>query len=155
MAVEHLAAHRVFQYLRPEQVDAISSAAEVIRARAGDTVYYQGAPAVYLYVVLHGEVALRLPGRQGVSVLIDQLGEGEMFGSCVCVDMDAYYLTAQCVTDAELLRFEARLLKQLMAEDLRIGFAIQEQISKIYFKRYVDTMKKLQALVMSVPLESS
>lgn len=155
MATKQLVAQEVFRFLMPDQIDAISSAAEVIDHRAGDTVYFQGAPATFLYVVLQGEVALRLPGREGVSVLIDQLGEGAMFGSCVCVDLDSYYLTAQCVTDAQLLRFEASLLRKLMADDLRIGLAIQTQISRIYFKRYVDTMKKLQSIVMSIPLEGA
>lgn len=155
MAVQHLAAHEVFRFLRPEQVDAISNAAEILDYKAGDTVYFQGAPATHLYVVLHGQVTLRLPGREGVSLLIDQVGDGAMFGSCVCVDLESYYLTAQCVVNTQLLRFEANLLKRLMADDLRIGYAIQTQISVIYFKRYVDTMKKLQSIVMSIPLEGS
>ena len=154
MAVEQLAAHEVFSYLTPKQVDVISSAAELITRSAGDTIYYMGAPATHLYILLHGQVTLRLPGREGVSLLIDQVAEGAMFGSCVCLDLDAYSLTAQCVTDVQLLRIEARIVKRLMEQDLPMGYALQTQISKIYFKRYVDTMKKLQSIVMSIPLES-
>ena len=155
MAVERLGAHEVFRFLLPTQVEAISDAAQVISRGAGDTIYYMGTPATHLYVLLRGEVALRLPGRGGVSLLIEQLGSGAMFGSCLCLDLDAYYLTAQCLTDVELLRVEATLLRRLMEGDLVMGFALQQHISKIYFKRYVDTMKKLQSIVFSLPLEGA
>lgn len=155
MAVERLGAHEVFRYLTPRQVDVISNAAEVLTFAAGDTVYYMGTPATHLFVLLHGQVALRLPGREGVSLLIEQLGEGAMFGSCLCLDLDAYYLTAQCVSRVELLRIKATALRRLMEEDLPMGFALQTHISKVYFKRYVDTMKKLQSIVMSLPLEGA
>lgn len=155
MAVERLGAHEIFRYLSPRQIDAISNAAEVITRVAGDTIYFMGTPATHLFVLLHGQVVLRLPGRESVSLIIEQLNEGAMFGSCVCLDLDAYYLTAQCLTDVELLRVEAALLKRLMEDDLPMGFALQTQISKIYFKRYVDTMKKLQSIVMSLPLEGA
>lgn len=155
MAVERLGAHEIFRYLSPNQIDTISNTAEVIHRVAGDTIYFMGTPATHLFVLLHGQVVLRLPGRGGISLIIEQLSEGAMFGSCVCIDLDAYYLTAQCLTDVELLRVEAALLRRLMEDDLPMGFALQRQISKIYFKRYVETMKKLQSIVMSLPLEGA
>jgi CRP-like cAMP-binding protein len=121
---------------------------------AGDTVYQQGEKAVHLYVVVSGQVSLRLPGRKGVTVLIDELGEDAMFGSCVCLDIDTYSVTAQCSQDSQLLRIDAQVLKKLMDQDLPMGYALQKQISKTYFRRYIDAMQKLQALVMNLPLES-
>ena len=153
MPVEQLGAHQIFSYLSPNQIDAISNAADVVTRSAGDTLYYMGAPATHLYVLLHGQVALRLPGRNGVSLLIEQLGDGALFGSCVCIDLDTYSLTAQCLTDCELLRVESRVLRRLMEKDLPMGFALQTHISKVYFGRYVESMKKLQSIVMSLPLE--
>lgn len=155
MAIERLVAHEMFRFLSPKQIDMISTAAEVTHRAAGDTIYFVGAPATHLYVLLQGQVVLRLPGRGGVSLVIEQLSQGAMFGSCLCLDLDSYYLTAQCVSDVELLRIEAKLLRRLMEEDLTMGFALQTQISKIYFKRYVDTMKKLQSIIMTMPLEGT
>ena len=41
-----------------------------------------------------------------------------------------------------------------MDEDLLMGYTIQTQISRIYFNRYIQTMKKLQSIVMNLPLET-
>jgi len=76
-----------------------------------------------------------------------------MFGSCVSFAIDSYALTAQCTEDTELLKFGSNLLKGLMDEEPLMGYAIQSEISQIYFKRYIETMKKLQAIVMNIPIE--
>ena len=151
---ERLVAQDMFGFLRPEQVDAISERAERVRLPSGATVYERGDSAKHVYTVLAGEVALRLPAQSGFSVVIDQLGPGDMFGSCACLQRDAYALTAQCTEDSELLKIESSALKSLMERDLLMGYALQTRISAIYFGRYIETMRKLQAITMSLPIES-
>jgi CRP-like cAMP-binding protein len=150
---ERLISQEVFSFLRPEQVNAISERAERVRFPAGATVYERGAKADHLYTVLDGEVTLRLPGKSGFSVVIDQARKGDMFGSCICFQRDSYSLTAQCTKDAELLRIESAALKDLMDKDLRMGYALQTRLSAVYFGRYIETMRKLQAITMSMPIE--
>jgi hypothetical protein len=41
-----------------------------------------------------------------------------------------------------------------MEEDLVMGYALQRRISKVYFNRYLETMKKLQAIVMNLPIDT-
>ena len=151
---ERVIAQEVFGFLRPEQINAISNAAEVIRYQAGDTVYFQGEKAENLFVVLQGGVSLRLPGKEGVSVPIDEASKGALFGSCLCFGIDAYATTAQCTQDSELMRIGAVVLMDLLDEDPIMGYAIQRRMSQVYFRRYLETMRKLQAIVMNLPLEA-
>jgi CRP-like cAMP-binding protein len=151
---ERLESQDVFGYLTPNQVDSISNAANAVRYRGGDTVYSQGEPADFIYVVLEGEVLLRLPGKGGLSVPIDVATAGTMFGSCMCFDIETYSTTAQCTEDSRLLKIQAVALSDLMDEDLRMGYAMQRRLSQVYFKRYLDTIRKLQAVVMSLPVEA-
>jgi len=153
MAVQ-LISQDVFGFLRPEQVHAISEASERVSYKAGDIVYQKGAKADYFYTILDGEVTLRLPGRGGVNIVIDQLRKGAMFGSCVCFRRDKYALTALCTEDSELLKVSSHVLKDLMDKDLMMGYALATRITEIYFTRYIDTMEKLQAIVMNIPIES-
>jgi CRP-like cAMP-binding protein len=154
METQTLAAHEVFGFLRPDQLDTLSSAAEVVSLKAGDTVYSKGEEVTHFYTVLKGQVALRLPGKERVSVLIDQLDKGAMFGSCICFKYDTYALTAQCLEDSELLKINAAVFKDMMDGDPRMGYSIQTRFSEIYFKRYIETMRKLQAIVMNIPLQT-
>jgi CRP-like cAMP-binding protein len=150
-----LVAQDVFGALRSEQVNAISEASEKITCSAGEVIYEQGAPAEYFFVVLEGEITLRMPGRSGVSVVIDQLGKGQMFGGCVGFCRDTYAVTAQCSSDSVLLKVKSPVLRKLMDDDLVMGYALQTRISEIYFTRYIETMKKLQAIVMNIPIETA
>jgi len=154
MTTTTLEAHEVFRFLRPDQLRSLSESSEELKLEAGEVVYQKGQAPRHLYVVLEGQVVLRMPVRKGVSVLVDQLGPGAMFGSCVCMDLATYTLSAQCTEETRLLKIDALLLKKLMDDDLRMGYAIQTQISKIYFQRYLDAMHKLQAIVMNLSLES-
>jgi CRP-like cAMP-binding protein len=155
MIPDRLDKHEVFQFLRPDQLRAISDVAEVREYQAGETIYERGSKADHFYVVLEGQVSLRLPGQSGVSVQIDELTEGAVFGSCVCFQFVEYSLNAQCTRDSKVLKIESATLKELMDEDLLMGYTIQTQISRIYFNRYIETMKKLQSIVMNLPLETA
>lgn len=154
MIPDRLDKNEVFQFLRPDQVNVISNVAQVVDFEAGETIYERGAKADHFYVVLSGQVSLRLPGQSGVSIQIDELTEGAVFGSCICFQLVDYSLNAQCTRDSKILKIESATLKELMDEDLVMGYTIQTQISRIYFNRYIQTMKKLQSIVMNIPLET-
>ncbi len=149
-----LTAQEVFGFLLPEQVNAISEAAERVSYKAGDTVYQKGDKAQDFFVVLDGEITLRLPGKAGVNVVIDQLHKGAVFGGCLGYARESYALTADCTGDAHLLRIRNQALKSLMERDMRMGYHLQGYISNAYFRRYIDTMQKLQTIVMNLPVEA-
>jgi CRP-like cAMP-binding protein len=154
MAIEQLDRQEVFQFLRPDQVKKISDVAEVLSLKTGDTVYEKGTPADHFYIVLEGQVSLRLPGYKGISIQIDELTAGAIFGSCMCFQLREYSLTAQCTRDSRLLEISSVALKELMEEDLVMGYGIQTYVSRVYFQRYIDTMNKLQSIVLNLPLET-
>jgi CRP-like cAMP-binding protein len=154
MMAGDLTAGGLFEFLRPDQINKISEAAEEVTCAAGDTVFKRGEPALFFFSVLSGSVSLRLPGKAGLSVHIAELGRGAMFGSPLALRKDAYTLTAQCTADAQLLKIKSSVLKDMMDRDPALGYATQSKIAAIYFERYIDTMRKLQAVVMNIPIES-
>jgi CRP-like cAMP-binding protein len=154
MTTEQLIGQDVFQMLRPDQLRLISEAAEEVALNAGDTVFRRGDAADHFFIVLEGEVALRLPSEEGVSLLVDEVTRGTIFGSCICFQLDSYTLTALCTQDSKLLKVRAATLKRLLDDDPVLGYAVQVLVSRVYFKRYVDTAQKLQAILRTMPLEA-
>lgn len=154
MAIEQLDRQEVFQFLRPDQMKKISDVSEVFSLAAGETVYEKGSLADHFFIVLEGQVSLRLPGYKGISIQIDELRPGAIFGSCMCFQLRDYSLDARCTRDSRLLKISSVALKKLMDDDLVMGYGIQTHISRIYFRRYIDTMTKLQSIVLNLPLEA-
>lgn len=153
MATFQLLGQDVFSYLRPEQINSIHDVSEILDCRAGDLVYSQGEEARHLYVVLRGQVDLQLPGRKGFGILIESLGHDAIFGASASLEPGKYMLTARCRVDSKILKIDAAMLRSLLDKDCRMGYTIQRRITDLYFKRYIETMQKLQAVVMSIPLE--
>ena len=154
MKTEQLIGHDVFQLLRPDQLRTISDAAEDVSYKSGEVVFRRGDAADFFFIVLDGQVALRLPTKEGVSLLIDDVTRGTIFGSCICFEIDSYTLTAQCTEDSKLLKVHAATLKKLLDDDPVLGYAVQTLVSRIYFKRYVDTAQKLQTMLRTMPIEA-
>jgi len=147
-----LSSHEVFGFLHPDQLDAVSDVAEVVSFEAGDTVFRSGERADHLYAVLDGRVSLRLPRESGVSLAIEELERGALFGSCVCFDLNEYSLTAVCTESCELLKISAAGLKHVMDNDLAVGYPMQRMISRTYFTRYLDTMRKLRTIAEAIAI---
>jgi CRP-like cAMP-binding protein len=154
MTKEQLTGHDVFQLLRPDQLRTISETAEEVALKAGDTVVRRGDAADHFFIVLEGQVALRLPPKEGLSLLIDEVTRGTIFGSCICFQINSYTLTAQCTEDSKLLKIRAATLKKLLDDDPVLGYAVQTLVSRVYFKRYLDTAQKLQAILRTMPIEA-
>lgn len=154
MPTKQLTGHDVFELLRPDQVRTISETAEELSLKAGDTVFRRGESADDFFIVLEGQVALRFPTREGLSLLIDEASRGAIFGSCVCFQIDRYTLNARCTENSRLLKMPAATLKKLLDDDPALGYAVQTVISRVYFKRYIDTAQKLQAVLRSMPVET-
>ena len=149
-----LTAHEVFSFLLPDQVNTISNAAEKVTAKSGAYIYQKGDKADYFFIVLDGEVALRLPSPGGLSLVIDEMGKGSIFGGPLGHKRRAYALSAQCTQKAKLLRIDVTVMKKLMEKDHRMGLHLQRHVASAYFDRYIDTMKKLQAIVRNIPVEA-
>jgi CRP-like cAMP-binding protein len=124
----------------------------VIKLKEGERVYSDGTPASHLFVLLKGRIELRRPTKTGISFLVDDLMEGSLFGVSSFTGIERYILNAECVEDSEVLKVEARVLRQILDGNPVVGLAIQRRISQVFFKRYVDTMEKLQTMVQSVPM---
>jgi CRP-like cAMP-binding protein len=155
MATKALTSHDVFSFLQPEQVNAVSEVAEVHAFGAGETVFNRGERADSMYAVLEGEVRLQLPREGGVSLHIEDLQKGALFGSCVCFDLSEYSLTAVCTQNTELLKISALGLKRVMEDDLAVGYPVQRMISRTYFRRYLDTMQKLKTVAEALSIKGN
>ena len=152
MAVEKLERHELFALLNPKEVERLSNASGVVKLKEGERLYSEGLPASHLFVLLKGRVELRRPTKGGLSLLVEDLLAGSIFGVSSLTGTDRYLLNAECVEDSEVLKVEGAVLRHVLDENPVVGYAIQRRISQIFFKRYVDAMERLETIVQAMPL---
>jgi CRP-like cAMP-binding protein len=153
MPIEKLQKHDLLGLLSPKEIETLSLASGVVQLKQGERFYSDGVPASHLFALLRGRVELRRPTKGGMSLLVDDLPEGSIFGVSALVETARYLLNAECVEDSEALKIEGRALRQILNENPAVGYVIQRRVSQIFFKRYVQAMERLQSVVQAIPLE--
>jgi CRP-like cAMP-binding protein len=78
----------------------------------GETLFDRGDPACHFYVLVRGEVKLRL-GKAG-PVVYTVRGPGEVIGWSSLVGRDVYSASAQCIEAAQLLKFNRDRFLELL-----------------------------------------
>lgn len=152
MVVEKLEHHELFELMTPKEVERLSDVSGVMTLAKGEKVYSEGMPASHLFVLLKGKVELRRPAKGELSLLVDEVTEGGVFGVSSLTGGDRYLLNAQCVQDSEVLKIDSRVLRGILEENSATGYAIQKRVSQIFFKRYVDAMERLRSVALVVPI---
>jgi signal-transduction protein with cAMP-binding, CBS, and nucleotidyltransferase domain len=152
MVEEKLKGHDLFALMTPKEVESLSSACRVASLKAGQRVYSEGIPASHLCVLLKGKVELRRPAERDISLLVEDVSEGGVFGVSSLAEGERYLLNAECVEDSEVLMVESRVLRSILDQNPVAGYATERKISQIFFKRYVMAMERLRSVIRVVAL---
>ncbi len=152
MTTATLKAAKVFSYLRPEEIDFLSNYATTEQYKAGEIVYHKGQPAARAYVLLEGEVILRVPTLAGHGIVVEHAEPGTMIGASVLL-AETYMVTAQCVCDCKIMTLGKAALEQIMEANPRMGLIIEKYLAELYYQRSVDLMHMLEGLIQGVPPE--
>jgi len=153
MALEKLEKHELFGLLSPKEMERLSNASEIVKLKEGERVCSEGLPASHLFVLLKGRVELRRPTRGGLSLLVDDLVEGSIFGVSCLTETERYLLNAECVEGSEVLKLDGGELRKILDGNRVVGYAIQKRLSQIFFRRYLDAMERLQTVAQAIPWE--
>ncbi len=125
----------------PIQIERFHDLATIITAEAGSELFKSGDYAQHLYVALDGEVELRMdvPEWWGIDTphrKVSTAKAGQILGWSALVEPFVYSLTAVCVTDATLARFEGSQLADLSVRDPLIGYRLLGHVLKVVSSRF-------------------
>jgi CRP-like cAMP-binding protein len=102
----------LFAGLTVRELDAILQPIDNLHARAGATLYAQGAPATSLFTVRSGLVQLRLDLPNGSHRIVRLLRPGDVVGMEALVD-ERYRHSAVVMRDADLCRIPREVVMHL------------------------------------------
>jgi CRP-like cAMP-binding protein len=150
MSTTTLKSNHIFSYLKPEEIDFLSNYATTEEYKAGAIVYRKGQPASRAYVLLEGEVLLRVPSQTGQDLIVEQASSGTMIGASVLLG-ETYMVTAQCLTDCKIMSIGKTPLERIVEANPQMGLVIEKYLAEMYYQRSIDLMHKLEALIREGP----
>jgi CRP/FNR family transcriptional regulator, nitrogen oxide reductase regulator len=100
--------------LAPAEVNAVLSAARQRRYPAGAVVAFQGTPADYLFLIVHGRARFFTLTPEGNKIILFWLPEGEVFGGAALQARPSdYVVSTETVRDSTLLAWDKHTIRRL------------------------------------------
>ena len=149
-----LKGHELFRSLNTKDADLLSNASASKTLQTGETVYTYGGRASHIFVLLNGEVHLKLPAEhQTFGIVVSKVGVGELFGISPLLNSMTYTTTAVSACESEILTIEAQVLREVLLRNATVALDVLNRVAQVYFTRYLEVMKSLQAVVNQIPFE--
>lgn len=109
--LDRLSSVSLFRALSRKELEALGRAADAVDVAAGTTLVEEGATGREFFIVLSGEVSVRVGGNE-----VAVLKEGEWFGELAIIDPAPRDATVTALSPCELLVIDARRFGPLLEE---------------------------------------
>lgn len=110
---EMLAEVPLFALLDESERNALAERVEVVRFKAGDSIFKVGDPGDSMYIVKSGEVDLSVKTKTGEEIFLEHPGPGDFFGEISLLDEGPRTASALAKTDVEALEVDRGDLDEL------------------------------------------
>jgi len=139
----------IFSLLTSKQIAEISEAAVIKDFEADQIIYERKEVAKNLFILLEGEVSLRVPSRNDISIEslsleIEKLVQsGALFGTNLLFDVKRYMTRARVIKQSKVMILDAKKFIEIIQEN-KSEFIVMSYLAKVYFQRYVNAMKEFE-----------
>ena len=133
--------------LTPEQYDLLAALFEPIEFPPEAAIFQQGEHAVYMYLLLGGDIRLQYKPYDGPIITLTQLHQGAILGWSAVIGNENYTSNAVAISNVRLLRARGDTLRRLCVEYPAAGRSILEKLAKAVSPRWVDAQEQIQRVL--------
>ena len=127
-----------FSGLSAEQLEKLARISNALCYPAQHTLFEEGKPGKHLYFLVKGEVEVFYNIGESGQVRVDTVSDEEMVGCAALVEPFTYTATERSLTEVEVLEIDAETLREMMREDCRLGFSIQQSVISLLMDRITN-----------------
>lgn len=129
--------------LQPEVLEKVASIAQVLQFDDGAVIFRQGAPAVNVYLVVRGTVALEICSSGVGCKRILTVGPGELLGWSPVLQQERLTATARALESTECIALDGPQLRALCEHDPQFGYQFMQRAALALAKRLSATRLQL------------
>jgi len=148
---ELLRRYHFFSKLDDAQLRSIAMISDEVMINAGDTLFEERTPANWLFFLLEGGVDLSFKSeeeyhpKQSKVFPVGEVNPEEAFGISALIEPYQYTATAMASMNSRVMKIDGNALRNLIAEDFPLGYALITQIAKTAIERLAYTRIQLAA----------
>lgn len=148
---ELLRRYPFFGVFNDAQLKEIAMIAEEEIFESGQSVFQEGQPANFVYLLQAGgidlfqTVAEEKPSGEQKEFLLGEINPGELFGISSVIEPYRYTTSARTTVQSRAIVIDATALRALFEKDLRLAYLCMQQIAKTALERLNATRVQLAA----------
>ncbi len=147
MRKRHLFLLPIFKGMTSEQQKLMLPLITLCSFPAELTIFKQGDPASYLYIIESGMVDIIFKPSDGPAMTVSRLGSGGVFGWSSTLGRDKYTSAACTVMDCETYRIDGASLRKLCEENPETGVVILDRLALAIAQRLEATHGKVMSVL--------
>jgi CRP-like cAMP-binding protein len=128
MKIETFQQCRLFHGLAADDIKGLSCHAVTVHYKKGTSIFEEGNPADFFYVVQDGLVKVYKSTSSGKTLTFTVAGRGDTLNA-TAVSGDNYYMSAQTLNDVTVLRTGRKLYHSFLAEHSSIAIELVRVLS--------------------------
>ena len=137
----------IFQDLSPAQIELLRPMFVPCDHNTGSMLFEQGDPAVYLYLVIGGEVTIRYKPDDGPPITVSRVHSGGVVGWSAILGNRQYTSGAICTDYTQMLRVNGRDIRSLCEEQPETGILLLERLAWVIAERLRNTHEQVIELL--------
>jgi len=137
----------LFQDLSRGEAELVYPLFHIRHESAGNVIFEQGDPAVFLYIVISGEIAILYKPDDGPELVISRVRAEGVIGWSSAIGNPYYTSTAVCSRECQLLYLSGNSLRKLYQEHPKTGLLIIERLAALIAERLKNTHQQVMALL--------
>lgn len=114
----------LFAHAPPALIEVGLKNASLTHHARGETIFLQDDPADAIYIVASGWVKLYRIAPNGSEAVVGTFTKGHSFGEAVALSGARFPVSAESVTESELIRIDARALLRLLEDNPRVAISM-------------------------------
>ena len=147
--IESLPYIPLFQDLEPAQIALLKPLFEQFTCPVDTVIFEQGTPAIYLYLLTKGEVAIRYKPYDGPLITLTHLRNGDVFGWSAVVGSPHYTSSIISESEVEAIRIRGSHLLKLFSDAPETGKIVMDRLARVVSPRWENAHAQVQSLLNS------
>ncbi len=127
-----------FRNLTEPQLKSIAEIADAVCYPEDQVLFEENQPGDYLFFLLKGDVEVLYNIGEAGQVHVDTVSGEEIVGCAALMEPYIYTATERSLTEVEVLKIDAKALRELMEKDCSLGFALQKQFISVLMERILN-----------------
>lgn len=147
MLKQELAHLAVFSNLDPAELERIAPLLNLRLFHPDEVIFEQGQVAVYLYILLDGEVVINYKPYDGPPLTVARITPGGVFGWSAALHREVYTSAAVSLTRSEAICLSSLQLKTLCEKYPRTGMVLLEHLADVIAQRLNSTHAQILSIL--------